>query len=459
MSVHRTSAWLAVSSVIALAVACSSENAGAPPESNEHPSTGGTDVLILPDAGASQTSSGGVKEGTGGHSSGSKSGSGSTGSGSTGGTGSDTGGAEPLGGWDEGGSESLGGRTIDLGTGGEGNSIDVGSGGSLDLGSGGSLDLGTGGSLDLGTGGSLDLGTGGSIDLGTGGTIDTCVPECIPDELTGAFGELGINVIVFHDADASGCDVEGRMWVGGDATFSGFGVGAQLATCDAEHYVLVVGGSLEASGGINGSVWVGGDFIAGAPKCGTLSSELPAPVDFAFLEAQIEAYSDRIATYVPNGTTDVNSAGVAVFKGNDPDMNVFQIDAAQLAAANGTHVDVPATSTAIINVVGGPETAFMNGTHTMPDGVTCGSGGISDGDFCNNVLYNMPTIEDLYISGTAVQGTILAPRAKLNGGGAQVNGQMILDTYDLDGCVEAHPHYFTGCLCLEGSDGPEACCP
>lgn len=348
--------------------------------------------------------------------------------------------------------QNEGGRTFDVGTGG---TLDVGMGGTLDVGTGGTLDLASGGTLDLGTGGTIDLGTGGTIDLGTGGTIDVCIPTCVPDLL--GFGEDAVNLVIFENAVASGCDTEGRMWVGGDATLSGYGVGAQLAQCDTEGYVLVVGGDLDVSGGIKGKVWVGGEFVAGTPQCGGVWDELPPPVDFAEVESTLQAYSRLLAGYPINGDTEV---GVPTrFVGTDENINVFSISGADFTTSNGFVIDVPSVSTAIINVTG-ESAGFVNGTTVLPDGVTCGSGAVKLDDFCNQLIWNFPEVTSISVSGTAVQGSILAPFADFDtNGSGQVNGTVIVNNFEIGACVEMHPHYFNGCLCTEEIDSPYACCP
>jgi len=336
------------------------------------------------------------------------------------------------------------GGTIDLGTGGEGNTID--------LGTGGTIDLGTGGTVDLGTGGTVDLGTGGSVDLGTGGTTDLCITTCTPDIL--GFGEEAVNLLIFENANASGCDTEGRMWVGGNATLSGYGVGAQLSQCDTENYVLVVGGDLDANGGIKGKIWVGGNVLNGTSQCGGVWGDLPSPVDFESLEETLIAYSTRLAEYETNGTTDVGSP--TVFTGTDTEMNVFSISGSDMLSSNGFTINVPVASTVIINV-SGTEAGFVNGTTILPDGVSCGSGAVSLDDFCNQLIWNFYEAEVISVSGTAVQGSILAPLASFGSNGSgQVNGTVIVNSFEIDSCIEMHPHYFNGCLCTE--TGEYACC-
>ena len=335
-----------------------------------------------------------------------------------------------------------------------GRTYDVASGGTLDVASGGTIDLASGGTIDLASGGTIDLASGGTIDLGSGGTIDLpCIPTCVPDVL--GVGEEAVNLLVFGNAEASGCDTEGRMWVGGNATLSGYGVGAQLAECDSDTPVLVVGGDLAVSGGIKGRIWVGGEFLSGTAQCGGIWSDLPPPVDFEYLEARLAAYSERLAEYTTNGSTTVGVP--TVFTGTDPEMNIFSISGSDMLASNGFSIDVPGTSTVIINVLG-ENAGFINGITMLPDGVTCGSGGVSLDDFCNQLIWNFPDALSVSVSGTAVQGSILAPYAVLvSDGSGQVNGTVIVNTFEISSCIEMHPHYFNGCLCTE--TGEYACCP
>jgi len=475
MSSHRTpSRWIVVGALLALFAACSTSSVSDEPGSASNGSTSAVDdltqsggTILLGQAGTDSGSTGAV-DGSG--SSGTVDGSGSSGtvdgSGSSGtvdGSGS-SGTVDASGGLGNGGAGTVdasggsdgneGGRTYDVGSGG---TLDLASGGTLDLASGGTLDLASGGTIDLASGGTIDLASGGTIDLGSGGTIDTCIPTCVPDLL--GFGEDAVNLVVFENATAGGCDTEGRMWVGGDANLSGYGVGAQLSECDADGYVLVVGGDLAVTGGIKGRAWVGGELISGATQCGGVWGPDDPPVDFEFVETTLQAYSLLIAGYPVNCTTSVAENGNTVFTGTDPDIVVCTISGADMLASNGFVIETPTTSTVIINVTG-PSAGFVNGKTALPDGVTCASGAVKLDDFCNQLVWNFPEATSVSVSGTAVQGTILAPFADFGSNGSgQVNGTVIVNNFEIEACVEMHPHYFNGCLCTQEVDSPYACCP
>ncbi len=453
MARRGTNFWLAglVSTMIA-AAACGGGGSGdSPADGGGETSSGG--------AGSSSFNLGG-NDGSGATGAGATDGSGSTGSVSAGSTsGSGSAGAGSTGAGGGGSAENTGGTTIDVGTGGGGNTIDTGTGGgggTIDTGAGGTVDTGAGGTVDTGAGGTVDTGAGGTVDLGTGGTIDTCIPTCTPDLL--GSGEEAVNLVVFEDATASGCDTEGRMWVGGDANLEGYGVGQQLSECDTEGFVLVVGGDLNlASGGVKGNIWVGGQASA-VPQCGGVWDTQPPPVDFPGIRNTLTAYSALMAGYPVNGTASYESS-VLVLAGADPDLNIMEIDGGDLLAAGSIRIDAPVTSSVIVNVMGDTG-GFSGGTTTLPDGVTCGSGAVQLNDFCNQLIWNFPEATSVTVASTAVQGTILAPHATLTSNGSgQVNGTVIVANMNIESCIEMHPHYFNGCLCTQEVDSPYACCP
>jgi choice-of-anchor A domain-containing protein len=354
---------------------------------------------------------------------------------------------------------NTGGGTIDVGTGGSGNTIDVGTGGvggTIDIGSGGTVDTGSGGTIDTGSGGTIDTSSGGTIDTGTGGTIDTCIPSCVPDIL--GIGEDAVNLVVFEDATASGCDTEGRMWVGGNANLSGYGVGAQLADCDINNPVLVVGGDLTITGGVKGQIWVGGIFTGTAPQCGGIWDNEPAPVDFVELRDTLTAYSNLIANYPVNGTVSLGGARL-VLTGTDPDINIIEVNGDDLTYANGITINAPVSSSMIVNITG-TSAGFNGGTITLPDGIECGSGAVELDDFCNQLIWNMPEVTTLEVGGISVQGSVLAPNATMvSSGSGNINGTVIVENFNISTCIEMHPHYFNGCLCTEEVNSLYACCP
>jgi choice-of-anchor A domain-containing protein len=293
-------------------------------------------------------------------------------------------------------------------------------------------------------GDTLDPPPGDTLDPPPGDTLDppgdTVDPpgECIPSEMD------NVNVIVFKDASPSGADSEGRMYVGGDLTAEGYGIASKdNLPCTSDDFSLVVGGDLILTGGSvgDGRIAYGGEATLSnfTAPCGTWKypDSIEPPVNFVELEASFKGYSIAFTQYPINGTV----SGALTLTGTDPALNVFSITAEQLMNANQIKFVSPDTSSIIVNVSG--DTIDWSGAgFILPDGGNSCRGGTSD--WCHRILWNMYEATLLNLSGIGVQGSILAPYATLDGGGGNVDGQVIVEY--LFGGIEYHPYFFNGCL-------------
>ena len=341
------------------------------------------------------------------------------------------------------------GGSTDDGVGGTGGNTDDGSGGTsgnTDDGSGGmgATDDGSGGvgATDDGSGGigATDDNTGGvgATDDNTGGMAGTPdgPPPCLPTFMD------EVNVLVFGNATPTGADVEGRMFVGGNATLpGGYSVGAALER-DCDRRDLVVGGDLVfPSGGVhNGFVSVGGDYTPGTGTtfaCGWEQNE--DAYDFETAEAELTDYSAQLASFRPNGTTEV-AYGALTFSGTDPDVNVFQVSAADFVNVTEVRLEVPESSTVVINVSG-------TSVELRSFGFSGGECKAGDTDECQGIIWNFYEAEDIFITGIGLQGTLLAPQADLNLENGMIDGQVIVQ--NLTGGGEYHPFYFIDCIELD----------
>lgn len=257
-----------------------------------------------------------------------------------------------------------------------------------------------------------------------------------------------VNVIIFGDASPSGADVEGRMWVGGNADFSGYGVAssndpdAAPTTCD--EFGLVVGGNL--SGKVNagdGKVAVYGEVESGpndVTACEVTTTE--RPVDFDAVEKKLKGYSLAFRDYATNGTAGVEYGALVLF-GKDPDLNVFSITAEQLSGIGQIKISVPETSSMIVNV-SGKDVLWGGMGFVMPDGgQACRA---ASSDWCHRIVWNLHEAETLELYGIGVQGSVMAPLATVSGAGGNVDGQLVAQ--ELIGSIEYHPYFFSGCLLL-----------
>jgi choice-of-anchor A domain-containing protein len=199
-----------------------------------------------------------------------------------------------------------------------------------------------------------------------------------------------------------GADILGKAAAGGNITLNNFSVGAGLAATDTAN-VLVAGGDLNLSnGGVWGDAVYGGAFNAdtsvsfprGAPSQGT-------PIDFVARGSELRQLSARLNALPANGTTTVESWGGVFFTGTDPAVNVFQVNASDLANAWTLFFNAPAGSLAVINVSG--TAASLRGGHSF-------AGGIDQ----TGVLFNFANATSFTADSYGLWGTMLAPYAHVS---------------------------------------------
>lgn len=260
------------------------------------------------------------------------------------------------------------------------------------------------------------------------------------------------NVFVLGDHSQSFVDAEGRVAVGGTATYRSYGIGNTLnvSTTRAD---LIVGGNMDIVGGTNFS----GNSVIG--PSGTIinytmtnnNGVLPqpqrgTPIDFAAAAQYLTCASSSWGALAATGTAAVNFGGIAL-AGTDPSLNIFNINGSNVAgsgvslnSANGINIVVPNGSTALVNISGtgvgfGNYSIFINGQTPSP----------GYGSFILWNFYEATTAFNLNLS---IIGSVLAPFAEWDAVGfGNINGTMAAKAFiNTTGTLEAHNVPFDGCL-------------
>jgi len=297
--------------------------------------------------------------------------------------------------------------------------------------------------------------------------------------LTPAFSQVldlgdaqGFNATVFGDITVAGGDTEGRLAVGGNATFTqggytigGAAVGEQISQSSGTRDDLVVGGNAEITP-VGGRIGVSyGNVKLGGTKSGpgtfgfdfnggTLQENVPnfasTVFDFAATESLIRSHSSYFSGLIGNGTVDVQASKI-VLTGSSTVQNVFHITAADWTNVGGaTEIFVPEGATTVINISGTNITvngamSFM--VETSP-GVFESTEEISDPWF-GTEPYSSKTIINPYeatsitSNGFGWQGMVFAPDAHFDADGGYINGQAFLGSLDGTTGYEFHNFYTT----------------
>ncbi|SEE46425.1 choice-of-anchor A family protein [Jiangella alba] len=279
-------------------------------------------------------------------------------------------------------------------------------------------------------------------------------PTCPP---VGGMPPIG-NVLTYTDASpavfvggdylatGSAAESEGLLVVLGNATFDkagvfnvgSVGVGSGIVPPPGEP-MLQVGGDLTVVPGLNLDVGAnvdgGGDVLVGGATSGnvitnggTASDGLGADAAIAphgtFL-ADITSASADLAGQTPTGTTTVQF-GAATFAGaGATDLEVFTVDAAQLAASSEVHfTGVADDAPIVVNVVGGPIAYTQN--YVSLNGTRVDAFGPDFGNAASQILWNFVDTPSLTLGGSSqFMGSILAPAADVSAT-ASTNGRVLV---------------------------------
>ena len=248
----------------------------------------------------------------------------------------------------------------------------------------------------------------------------------------------GFNLLTWGNASLINSDTEGRVAVGGNATFSSYSIGTHAGAGNPAQAAFVVGGNLSAGHGqvYNGSIFVGGSYsgpgyaLNSAPGS-TLSSGLGAglPFDFGAAQAALTAKSTTYGAADATGSTLLQWSTLTL-TGTGDDLNIFELSAAQLASASGLVIDVAQGSRVLVNVTGQAATFQNMGIFTSAS--------------ANNILFNFHEATSLSLSGIGVIGSILAPHADVFFQSGQMNGQLVAKSFSGAswGVGELHHHPF-----------------
>ena len=158
------------------------------------------------------------------------------------------------------------------------------------------------------------------------------------------------------------------------------------------------------------------------------------PIDFEAARIKLTDFSNTIAQtmYAGSqlGTTTVQSGGVVVLQGQNPTLNVFTANAADLDAANSIRFEVPAGAHVLVNVTFPAGSSSPRLLDMQAVGFTLGQATPS------RLLWNMPTVDVLTLRSLGFPGSLLAPLARVDFDWGNIDGTLVAAS--LHGSVELH---------------------
>jgi choice-of-anchor A domain-containing protein len=228
---------------------------------------------------------------------------------------------------------------------------------------------------------------------------------------------LKFNIFILGDLTVRRAVIYGRVAVGGNATLERCRIGDSMPRSRDNRADLIVGGTLVFT---NGTMAKGG-IVAGSANLTSVGiphgrlGEAPT-VDFASLGPALTQLSASLGQLAPTGTTEIrarrNLKKQIVLAGSDPRLNIFALASQELATTQTLIVSVPPKSSVLINI---------NGAAGRLQNLGFAIGSTSR----QQILYNFYEATELTLNDDRIQGSILAPQARITLVTGRVNGTLI----------------------------------
>jgi choice-of-anchor A domain-containing protein len=248
---------------------------------------------------------------------------------------------------------------------------------------------------------------------------------------------MAFNLFVLGDLAQRQAITYGRIAAGGNATLERYRIGDTLPRARDNRADLIVGGTLIFTDGLvaKGGIVAGGKARlvgVGIPH-GRLAEGLP--IDFGAQRVALTQIAVRLGQLPPNGITQIRERRgkrkQITLIGSDPQINIFALAGSDLATAQTLIISVPRAASVLVNI---------DGVAGRITNIGFAIGSVSR----QHILYNFYAATDLTLDDDRIQGSILAPQARVTFAKARVNGTLIAAM--LTGSGVAWPDPFIGQL-------------
>ncbi|RYG33814.1 choice-of-anchor A family protein [bacterium] len=244
-----------------------------------------------------------------------------------------------------------------------------------------------------------------------------------------SFGSAaGYNVFVSGSYSSENSDIEGKLAAGGNVNLTNYSVGANLT--GGTQNALVSGGVVNYhSGSVKGNIVSatapnlssfgytnGGTSVVGA-------SAVSSAINFTQTAAYLQSASTQWGALSSVGTV-VSQYGGITFTGTSSTLNVFNLTASEFAAGSYYNFNIPAGATTLFNITGSTVNFHNTGYGIDP----------------TKTVWNL--VDATNVGVTSLKGSILAPKAAINGTYGAVDGQVFASSFS--GNTQINSYYFNG---------------
>lgn len=233
---------------------------------------------------------------------------------------------------------------------------------------------------------------------------------------------------VFENYRAQSGNISGALAVGGDLDIQGYSIASDAGIAIGEYGLLVEGDAKFKSGRLyRGKIRVQGDVkkidssvLWGLPDGVSLENQ---PLEYSIRNTKDHfiGISDLLVTLDVNGVVDYRSKQMTLIGDGEASLQVFHVNADDLKKQHTFKVQgIPAEATVIINVVNNNAKKLQivnkNFSALIPHR--------------HLTLFNFHNAQQVMLQGVAIEGSILAPSAEVQGKNGDINGMVIANAWD-----------------------------
>lgn len=275
---------------------------------------------------------------------------------------------------------------------------------------------------------------GGSISISGGSVANGSIVAGTTMTLNG-IGINGITAVSGGNMTINNASVTsgGQALSGGALSLSNFGVtgnstAAAVGNLNLSNGSVELGSTASYGGNYTGPVYI----IPQKKSTSALQTQVNAAkqtFDFATAKTQLLALSDAYAAKVQTGTA-TYQYGTMTLTGNEKGLNVFNISGSDVSSMTNFVINVPAGSTAVVNI-SGTSTKISNGMTV-------------NGTDSSRVILNFNQQTSIDVSNIGVKGSILAPRAAASFSSGNIDGTLIANSVKAPGSFKVGMGSFLG---------------